>query len=260
MLGEELRRRREEKELSLGEISEKTNIGTRFLKAIETENYSSLPGGLFTRSFIRTYAKHVGMDPEEAVAMYQTESGTTEQPQSDGSENLVKVPDVPLEEPSYALMKSAIAASLGAVVLVYGGWKAYEYLARPSASSPVASASPEPGQAQPDGQAAAEPAAPVQAAAATQPVSLDGGLTLTLEATDECWIGYKADTGVREQFRLTAGETKTIAATESIDLSVGNTRAVNIRINNRDARFPENTPVVLKKLTITPATASALIQ
>ncbi len=73
-LGEELRRRREERGISLNDISESTRIGTRFLKAIETDNFSILPGGIFTRSFIRAYAKQVGMNEDEAVGLYQQQA------------------------------------------------------------------------------------------------------------------------------------------------------------------------------------------
>ena len=69
-LGEELKRRREERDISLNEISESTKIGIRFLKAIDSDNYSILPGGIFTRSFIRTYAKQVGMNEDEAMGLY----------------------------------------------------------------------------------------------------------------------------------------------------------------------------------------------
>src|SRR5438132_726984 len=69
-LGEELRHKREQRGISLAEISEATRIGTRFLKAIETDNFSILPGGIFTRSFIRAYAKHVGMNEDEAIGLY----------------------------------------------------------------------------------------------------------------------------------------------------------------------------------------------
>src|SRR5258708_30032191 len=70
-LGEELRHKREQQGITLAEIAEATRIGTRFLKAIETDNFSILPGGIFTRSFIRAYAKHVGMNEDEAIAQYQ---------------------------------------------------------------------------------------------------------------------------------------------------------------------------------------------
>jgi cytoskeletal protein RodZ len=69
-LGEELRHKREQRGISLAEIAEATRIGTRFLKAIETNNFSILPGGIFTRSFIRAYAKHVGMNEDEAIGLY----------------------------------------------------------------------------------------------------------------------------------------------------------------------------------------------
>jgi cytoskeleton protein RodZ len=76
-LGEELKRKREERDISLTEISESTRIGVRFLKAIDTDNYSILPGGIFTRSFIRAYAKYVGMNEDEAMGLYNEQVGGT---------------------------------------------------------------------------------------------------------------------------------------------------------------------------------------
>src|ERR1051325_8623662 len=69
-LGEELKRRREARNISLNDISEATRIGIRFLKAIDSDNYTVLPGGIFTRSFIRAYAKQVGMNEDEAMSLY----------------------------------------------------------------------------------------------------------------------------------------------------------------------------------------------
>jgi cytoskeletal protein RodZ len=76
-LGEELKRRREERDISLNEISEATRIGIRFLKAIDSDNYSILPGGIFTRSFIRAYAKQVGMNEDEAMGLYNEQLSDT---------------------------------------------------------------------------------------------------------------------------------------------------------------------------------------
>src|SRR5262247_1649701 len=74
-LGEELRNRREQRGISLAEISEATRIGSRFLKAIETDNFAILPGGIFTRSFIRAYEKHVGMNEDDAIGLYLRQVG-----------------------------------------------------------------------------------------------------------------------------------------------------------------------------------------
>src|ERR1044072_471984 len=81
-LGEELKHRREERDITLADISEATRIGTRFLKAIESDNFSVLPGGIFTRSFIRAYARQVGMDEDEALVLYQQQTaGSSPEPQ-----------------------------------------------------------------------------------------------------------------------------------------------------------------------------------
>ncbi len=66
--GEYLRREREMRGVSLEEISAATKISIRFLQAIENEELTKLPGGIFTRSFVRTYARYLGLDEERVLA------------------------------------------------------------------------------------------------------------------------------------------------------------------------------------------------
>ena len=68
--GEKFRKEREKKHFSLDDVASVTKIGTRMLQAIEEENFDRLPGGVFNKGFIRTYAKHLGMNDEKAVADY----------------------------------------------------------------------------------------------------------------------------------------------------------------------------------------------
>jgi cytoskeleton protein RodZ len=68
--GDKFRKAREKKELSLDDVSNVTKISARMLQAIEEENFEQLPGGVFNRGFIRAYAKHLGLDSEEAVNDY----------------------------------------------------------------------------------------------------------------------------------------------------------------------------------------------
>ena len=68
--GDKFRKAREKKELSLDDVSNVTKISTRMLQAIEEENFDQLPGGVFNRGFIRAYAKHLGLDSEDAVNDY----------------------------------------------------------------------------------------------------------------------------------------------------------------------------------------------
>jgi cytoskeletal protein RodZ len=68
--GDKFRKAREAKKLSLDDVSRVTKIGARMLQAIEEEHFDQLPGGVFNRGFIRAYAKHLGLNDEEAVTDY----------------------------------------------------------------------------------------------------------------------------------------------------------------------------------------------
>jgi len=68
--GDKFRKEREKKNFSLDDVSNVTKIGSRMLQAIEDEHFDQLPGGVFNKGFIRAYAKHLGLDGEEAVTSY----------------------------------------------------------------------------------------------------------------------------------------------------------------------------------------------
>ena len=68
-LGEQLRRAREARGVSLREISEHTRITMRHLEAIEADDYKHLPGGIFNKSFIKAYARQVGFDEARALEL-----------------------------------------------------------------------------------------------------------------------------------------------------------------------------------------------
>ncbi|MBA3715756.1 MAG: helix-turn-helix domain-containing protein [Pyrinomonadaceae bacterium] len=69
-LGAQLRRAREERGLSLRDISDHTRISMRHLEAIEVDDFKALPGGIFNRSFIKAYAKQVRFDEHAALEGY----------------------------------------------------------------------------------------------------------------------------------------------------------------------------------------------
>ncbi|MGA2143610.1 MAG: helix-turn-helix domain-containing protein [Bryobacteraceae bacterium] len=64
-IGESLRRERLKKNISLDQISQELKLSHRLLEAIECDDFSKLPGGVFARSFVRQYARLVGLDEEE---------------------------------------------------------------------------------------------------------------------------------------------------------------------------------------------------
>jgi cytoskeletal protein RodZ len=69
-LGEKLRLAREARGITISEVSAQTRIATRYLEAIEENNYKPLPGGVFNKGFIKAYAKYVGVDETEALNDY----------------------------------------------------------------------------------------------------------------------------------------------------------------------------------------------
>jgi cytoskeletal protein RodZ len=71
--GEDLKRERELRKISLREIAESTKINARYLDALENNDFKRLPGGVFNKGFVRAYAQHIGVDEEVMVNAYLLE-------------------------------------------------------------------------------------------------------------------------------------------------------------------------------------------
>jgi cytoskeleton protein RodZ len=93
-VGRELAQARKTRALSLDDLSRRTRIRVASLSAIERGDLTQLPGGIFTRGFVRAYAREVGCDPETAVARFLAEYG-------DGPRGAVaSVPDPEADQPA----------------------------------------------------------------------------------------------------------------------------------------------------------------
>ncbi len=68
--GDVLRRERQLRDISLREVAEGTKISIRHLEALERNDFGALPGGAFSKGFLRAYATFIGLDPEEMVNHY----------------------------------------------------------------------------------------------------------------------------------------------------------------------------------------------
>jgi cytoskeletal protein RodZ len=77
-LGDALRERREHKGVTMQQAAEDTRIREKFLQAIESGDYQSLPGTVYTKGFLRNYAQYLGLDAEEMLALYTGERGGTD--------------------------------------------------------------------------------------------------------------------------------------------------------------------------------------
>lgn len=77
-LGDALRTQRESMGVTMEQAAEDTRIRTKFLQAIESGDYQSLPGTVYTKGFLRNYAQYLNLDPEEILALYTGERGGTD--------------------------------------------------------------------------------------------------------------------------------------------------------------------------------------
>jgi cytoskeleton protein RodZ len=72
-IGAALQQERERQGLSLEDVEQRTKIRTRYLRALENEDWDIIPGPTYVRGFLRTYAEALGLDPEELVDDYREE-------------------------------------------------------------------------------------------------------------------------------------------------------------------------------------------
>ena len=72
-IGEALRKARNRRKLTLSEVEATIKVRVGYLRAIENEDWEALPGGSYTRAFIRTYANHLGLDGERLAAEHSPE-------------------------------------------------------------------------------------------------------------------------------------------------------------------------------------------
>jgi cytoskeleton protein RodZ len=120
--GERLKREREMREVSLKEVTVATRIGSRFLEALENEDWAKLPGGVFNRGFVRSIARYLGLDEEDLLAEYDEARGQEAADTSLLTENRIPSP------PKWIFAGIALAVVLVLAGLVAGGiygWRRY---------------------------------------------------------------------------------------------------------------------------------------
>jgi cytoskeletal protein RodZ len=160
--GENLRREREMRGVSLEEISSATKISLRILDAIEREDFAKLPGGIFSRSFIRSYAKYLGLDEERAVAEYQLAA----RPPVNFDLHRMSAGNTTAGRPS---SRTPLISTIVVIALLAGGYWLFRYSQRttetppsppPAAQAPAIPAPPSPPPPTPSAASPGSTAAP----------------------------------------------------------------------------------------------------
>ncbi|MFM9905420.1 MAG: helix-turn-helix domain-containing protein [Pyrinomonadaceae bacterium] len=134
-LGEKLRKVREERGISLSEVAEQTRISTQYLESIENDDYRSLPGGIFNKGFVKSFAKYVGLEEQEALADYSAllaATNTTDEP----TLKLYKPEVLTDERTGSSMIPTAIVAVIILALMTTGILFLVNYLRQPA--TPVA--------------------------------------------------------------------------------------------------------------------------
>ncbi len=78
-IGEVLRQAREARGISLAEAEEATKVRQKFLQALEQDDFQRLPGEVYRRGFLKSYAIYLGLDPEPLLARYRAQRAPAEE-------------------------------------------------------------------------------------------------------------------------------------------------------------------------------------
>jgi len=215
-VGETLRAERERLKITLDEIADQTKITKRSLLALERNDFDQLPGGIYTKNFLRAYARQLGLEPERIVGDYlaQTSPVDTRRPQP-----VVPERNARPRRASPALW--LLAAIPIAVVIAVAAWT---FLAGPPDEEEAAP--PEPAA-----QAAATPASPERPAPV--PFGSPAQFRLTLEMVADTWVDVKVDGKPALDRLVRAKEVLELPFGERIELGLGDAGAVRWALNGR---------------------------
>jgi len=268
-LGIDLKAERERQGISLSQIAQDTHISLRHLMNLDEGHYEELPGGIYSRAFLRSYCECLGIDSNAMLQRYESETNNP----AERGEKVMRAPPIPIREP-FSLHPTIVwgAALLLSVAGLYfsRNWIAgvfSPYFAGPPASNLSVGAQP---AEQPANQAKAgqvftssstptdtdaiQPEESPPAAAANQiqlpgVLAAGGNLQLNFEVLDSCWVSLFSDGNHVLVKMLEPGESPTFAADERFYIIIGNAAGVNLSINGKPIK-PLGKPGEVVKMLI----------
>ena len=222
-LGQEIKRERELRGISLKEIADTTRISLKFLQALEEDHLEVIPGPFFVRAILRSYAKSVGLDENQWLNRYR-EMLLFNEYQMD------KQPKKRLSPPVVLTKKRLIGLLVALIVVVISALCYFIFISSPDkrAASP-----PKPAAQTP---APSLPPQPVQAPAEQPLVEEVKGLNLEMSFLEDTWLQVYADgnmiwDGVKKQ-----GEVLQARAENQLALNLGNAGGMAWTINGKEGK------------------------
>jgi cytoskeletal protein RodZ len=135
--GERLKRERELREVTPEEITQATRIGSRFLEALENEEWDRLPGGVFNRGFVRSIAHYLGLDEEAFLAEYDLAHAAHADQQA--QKHLQKIENRIPPTPVWIPVTLVLGILLLLAMIVFGGIYGWRRFVRHSTPKPAGS-------------------------------------------------------------------------------------------------------------------------
>lgn len=230
--GEELRREREIRGISLKEIADATKISKRFLEALERNDHRTLPAPVFTRGFVREYSRYVGLNAEDMVNRYNFASANDDRiekppqvekyPQTPPRDITPKPPRKRGIPPAYARIdRNLMAAVFIAAALAAVAWWAVQHrrIDADASAEPVAAVT-------------TKSRAAVPPALTPKPAIDDSTLHLAIEAVDNAWVVLEADGKTIVNAEMERGERRTFEANEAFRFrNIGNAAGLKLTLN-----------------------------
>lgn len=228
--GGKLRQAREGRGISLRQIAATTKISVGALEALERNDVSKLPGGIFSRAFVRSYAAEVGLDPEQTVREFLDRFEIEPSP-----EPHVHVAVSEVEQSLENRRRMAVLAVQALLVLVFIGAVVGYFVIKgrgaaiegPGGAGAISQAS-----------AATLPSAgPVSATAGTTPEPAEtAGMRLEVHPTGACWVRLVADGQTVLARLMAAGEREVVTVREVVVVDVGNAGTFAFSVNGRPGK------------------------
>lgn len=267
-IGDTLRRERIRRGLTLQQVASETKIGLHLLEAMEADQFDRLPGGVFTRSFLRQYAHALGLDEEEIIASLkeQFEEPPEPLPAPPPKQRFPNLPPMPRFEDVRDRLRSdsSLGALVGVVVVALLCAGVYKLWQRPrattpspqTAGAPLTPAPPpvadlKPSVPPPSAPAAAKPEfrpavvsdnGTISVPQASRPPALSetvaardaaGAVRVAFTSSEPVWVSIKSD-GTRTYSGTIEGqEPKQFGAARKMIVLVGNAGALKTSLNGK---------------------------
>ena len=240
MVGYTLRQERERQNLSISDIEEGTSIRATYIEAIENGEYDKLPGAIYTKGFIKNYAKFLEMDVEAIAKEFATDMAEIAAEkeavvaEENVSEKKIETPPEKKIEPErksigYSIQddnrgssSKLIFAAVILIAAVAGGL--WSWLS--SSENEVATVNPPVKQEQ-TVQPEPQPVEPTPVANANPvPPPKTDGVAVQARFNDRCWILVTVDGAVVQEGVIDGGQTLSWEGKDNITFRLGNAGAV----------------------------------